>query len=48
MLPMNKIKKIEELAEILKNIRSQGKKIVHCHGVSDLLHIGHSPEFTDF
>jgi len=38
---MEKIKKIEELAEILKTLRSQGKKIVHCHGVFDLLHIGH-------
>lgn len=38
---MEKIKKIEELAEILETLRSQGKKIVHCHGVFDLLHIGH-------
>jgi len=38
---MEKIKKIEELAEILKTLRGQGKKIVHCHGVFDLLHIGH-------
>ncbi len=38
---MEKIKKIEELAEILNTLRSQGKKIVHCHGVFDLLHIGH-------
>jgi len=40
-LPMEKIKKIEELAEILNSLRGQGKKIVHCHGVFDLLHIGH-------
>jgi len=38
---MEKIKKIEELAEILNSLRGQGKKIVHCHGVFDLLHIGH-------
>ncbi len=38
---MDKIKKIEELAEILDSLRSEGKKIVHCHGVFDLLHIGH-------
>ena len=38
---MEKIKKIKDLAEILKTLRSQGKKIVHCHGVFDLLHIGH-------
>jgi rfaE bifunctional protein kinase chain/domain/rfaE bifunctional protein nucleotidyltransferase chain/domain len=36
----NKIKKIEELAQILTSIRIE-KKIVLCHGVFDLLHIGH-------
>jgi rfaE bifunctional protein kinase chain/domain/rfaE bifunctional protein nucleotidyltransferase chain/domain len=35
-----KIKKISDLTEILKKIRSE-KKIVLCHGVFDLLHIGH-------
>ena len=38
---MDKIKKIEELVEILKELRNENKKIVHCHGVFDLLHIGH-------
>ncbi|CAN2046985.1 Cytidyltransferase [Candidatus Magnetomoraceae bacterium gMMP-1] len=38
---MEKIKKIDELAELLKTFRNQNKKIVHCHGVFDLLHIGH-------
>ncbi len=38
---MDKIKTIEELAEITKSLRSQNKKIVYCHGVFDLLHIGH-------
>jgi rfaE bifunctional protein nucleotidyltransferase chain/domain len=37
----NKIRSINELAEILAALRAQGKKIVHCHGVFDLLHIGH-------
>ncbi len=37
----NKIKRIGELAEILGSLRAAGKKIVHCHGVFDLLHIGH-------
>jgi cytidyltransferase-like protein len=36
-----KIKKLEELAKILQLYRSQNKKIIHCHGVFDLLHIGH-------
>ena len=38
---MEKIKTIEELAKLLKTYRSENKKIVHCHGVFDLLHIGH-------
>jgi rfaE bifunctional protein kinase chain/domain/rfaE bifunctional protein nucleotidyltransferase chain/domain len=37
----DKIKSIEELAGILECARSEGKKVVHCHGVFDLLHIGH-------
>jgi len=36
-----KIKHISELAEVLTELREKGKKIVHCHGVFDLLHIGH-------
>jgi rfaE bifunctional protein nucleotidyltransferase chain/domain len=36
-----KIKPLEELAALLALQRAQGKKIVHCHGVFDLLHIGH-------
>ncbi len=37
----DKIVKIEELAGIIKQLRNRGKKVVHCHGVFDLLHIGH-------
>lgn len=37
----NKIKTIDELAQIIKSSRAEQKKIVHCHGVFDLLHIGH-------
>lgn len=33
------------LAEVLTNIHN-GKKIVHCHGVFDLLHIGHIKHFS--
>lgn len=36
-----KIKNLEELPAILSCYRLEGKKIVHCHGVFDLLHIGH-------
>ena len=37
----NKIKRVDELAKTLEGLRAGGKKIVHCHGVFDLLHIGH-------
>lgn len=36
-----KIKKLDELAKILQLYRAKNKKIIHCHGVFDLLHIGH-------
>src|SRR5438045_180644 len=36
-----KIKRIAELTEALTALRADGKKVVHCHGVFDLLHIGH-------
>lgn len=42
---MAKIKRIDELARILARLRKDGKKIVHCHGVFDLLHPGHLKHF---
>ena len=41
----DKIKNIEELAEIIATLRASSKKVVHCHGVFDLLHIGHIRHF---
>jgi cytidyltransferase-like protein len=41
MPPDEKIKTVEELAQIIKSLQAEQKKIVHCHGVFDLLHIGH-------
>jgi rfaE bifunctional protein kinase chain/domain/rfaE bifunctional protein nucleotidyltransferase chain/domain len=41
----DKIKSIKELADILASLRANNKKIVHCHGVFDLLHIGHIRHF---
>jgi len=38
----NKIKRIDDLAQALASLKAAGKKIVHCHGVFDLLHIGPS------
>jgi rfaE bifunctional protein kinase chain/domain/rfaE bifunctional protein nucleotidyltransferase chain/domain len=37
----SKIKQVEELAVLLASLRTDGKRIVHSHGVFDLLHIGH-------
>lgn len=41
----SKIKGLEELAEILKGLKAQGRTIVQCHGVFDLLHPGHIKHF---
>lgn len=40
-----KILEIENLAKKLQNLKSRGKKIVHCHGCFDLMHIGHIKYF---
>lgn len=37
----SKIKNIEEITNILLKLKKAGQKIVHCHGVFDLLHPGH-------
>ncbi len=37
----DKLTTISELAEIIARLRDQSKRTVHCHGVFDLLHIGH-------
>ena len=41
----NKIKEIEELTKVLASLRTDKKKVAHCHGVFDLLHIGHIRHF---
>ncbi|HTY45837.1 MAG TPA: PfkB family carbohydrate kinase [Patescibacteria group bacterium] len=40
-----KIKSIAELSRILAQERKKGRKVVHCHGVFDLLHPGHVKHF---
>ncbi len=40
-----KIKTLDELANIVQNLKSKGKTVVHCHGVFDLLHPGHIRHF---
>ena len=41
----SKIKTIDELTGILNGLRKASKRIVHCHGVFDLLHPGHLKHF---
>jgi rfaE bifunctional protein nucleotidyltransferase chain/domain len=40
-----KIKTIEELAPLVRDLKSEGKTIVLCHGVFDLIHPGHIRHF---
>lgn len=41
----SKVKELEVLAELLARLKRRGKKIVHSHGVFDLLHVGHIRHF---
>ena len=44
---ISKIVSLEKLAEIVNSNKSDSKTIVHCHGVFDLLHIGHIKHFQE-
>lgn len=46
MAPSAKIRDLSELAASLPGLR-HGKVVVHCHGVFDLMHIGHIRHFTE-
>ena len=37
----NKIRSIDELGKTAEKIRAEGRKVVLCHGIFDLLHMGH-------
>ena len=43
----NKIIQLKEISGIISSKKNQGKKIIHCHGVFDLLHIGHIKHFEE-
>lgn len=40
-----KIVELDELARVLAEAKQQGRKVVLCHGVFDLLHVGHLRHF---
>jgi len=40
-----KVVEFEELEKILLDLKSEGKKIIHCHGCFDLMHPGHIKYF---
>jgi len=42
-----KVHTLAELVAILDRHRAAGRRIVHCHGVFDLLHIGHVRHFEE-
>jgi len=41
-----KIFPLEELASLIASLKDEGKRVVHCHGVFDLLHPGHFKHFA--
>jgi len=44
--PEGKIKALGDLGQILSALKADNKKIVHCHGVFDLVHLGHIRHFN--
>ena len=44
---INKITSLENLEKIISKLKVKRKKIVLCHGVFDLLHIGHIKHFNE-
>lgn len=43
----HKLRTVRELASIVEDARFSGRKVVHCHGVFDLLHLGHLRHFQE-
>ena len=41
----SKIISLEDLAVVVEKLKKQGKKVAHCHGCFDLLHLGHIKHF---
>ena len=43
----HKIQNLENIKKLFSQLKAQDKKIVHCHGVFDLLHVGHIKHFKE-
>ena len=43
----NKVITLDQARILFSKLRKEGKKIVQCHGVFDLLHIGHLKHFRE-
>ncbi len=43
--PSQKIQELDDLARIVADLRANGKRVAQCHGVFDLLHVGHVRHF---
>jgi len=44
--PKDKVKSLSELSDYLFELKGQDHKVVHCHGVFDLIHPGHIRHLT--
>ena len=44
---MKKIISVKSLEKVISKLKAKGKKVVLCHGVFDLLHIGHIKHFKE-
>ncbi|HLF18662.1 MAG TPA: PfkB family carbohydrate kinase [Candidatus Omnitrophota bacterium] len=43
---LDKIKSIDELSKIVAGLKGKGKEVVLCHGVFDIVHLGHIRHFN--
>jgi len=43
--PKQKIQELDDLAQTVAGLRARGKRVAQCHGVFDLLHVGHVRHF---
>lgn len=42
-----KIEPLDKLARVVSSLQKENKKIIHCHGIFDLLHVGHIRYFEN-